>query len=779
MTEQKAADIRSRSMETEQEPEQDDLPLYMRPAEVKIVSANDLLNRCRLYLSETDCQTILRAYRYADEHHLGQFRKSGEPYITHPLAVASILASWHMDCVTIQAGLMHDVLEDTGVSKKEMAELFGIEVANVVDGVSKLDKLKFRSVQTAAAESFRKLLLAMAKDVRVILVKLADRVHNMRTLGIMRFEKRCRISRETLDIYVPIAHRLGMNHVFRELQELAFLNMHPVRYRVLHDAVLKTREKRKEILERILQETRRALPKAGIRARVLGRDKTLYGIYNTMRDKHIGFREALDIYGFRVIVKTREECYLTLGVLHALYKPVPGRFKDFIAIPKTNGYQSIHTTVIGPNGTPIEYQIRTEEMHRIAEYGILTHWLFNDDGASANEIQARTTAWLQSLLEIQRQSTDSSEFIENIKIDLFPDRIYVFTPKSKIISLPKRSTPIDFAYQIHTDVGNHAAACRINGVESELTQELHNGDMVEITTDPSATPRPEWVKAVGSGKARAEIRQFLRTMKFADSAKLGFDLLKKAGEDISLDIEQIPPAIWESIQKEMGASSRDEFLADLGLGKYVAEAVVNRLAVLMNTRESLEEGQSTVLQKTVEVTGNEGMAVTLASCCHPIPGDEIWGFMRPGKGLSIHRTECSHTVKGKASDPGRWMTAKWAAVPASARFRVPVDITAVNERATVAACITAAAEENSSIVGLTVDQGSGSTCYLHLMVMVHDRLHLARVIRRLSHVKDIQEVRRRTSEHFKGPAAEAAEGQKSSLTSQLNSEDLYADRSGQ
>lgn len=751
--------------------EQDELPLYMRPAEVKIVSANDLLNRCRLYLSEADCQTILRAYRYADEHHLGQFRKSGEPYITHPLAVASILASWHMDCVTIQAGLMHDVLEDTGVSKIEMAEQFGIEVANVVDGVSKLDKLKFKSIQDAAAESFRKLLLSMAKDVRVILVKLADRVHNMRTLGIMRYEKRCRISRETLDIYVPIAHRLGVNHVFRELQELAFLNMHPVRYRVLHDAVIKTRENRKTILERILQETRKALPKAGIKARVLGRDKTLYGIYNTMRDKHIGFREALDIYGFRVIVKTREECYLTLGVLHALYKPVPGRFKDFIAIPKANGYQGIHTTVVGPNGTPIEYQIRTEEMHRIAEYGILTHWLFNDDGASANEIQSRTTAWLQSLLEIQRQSTDSQEFFENIKVDIFPDRIYVFTPKSRIVSLPKRSTPIDFAYQIHTDVGNHACACRVNGEPAELTHELHNGDMVEIRTSPDALPRPEWVQAVGSGKARAEIRQFLRTMKFDDSVKLGHELLEKAASDISIDLKSIGEPVWNAIIREMGAANRKEFLADVGLGKYVAAAVANRFAALTQPAGTLEEGQSLV-QNTVEVSGNEGMAVTLATCCHPIPGDEIWGFMRPGKGLSIHRTECEHTQRGKSSDPGRWMSAKWATLAPSARFRVPLELTAVNERATVAACVTTVAQENSTIVGLSVDQGKGQTCYLHLMVQVHDKTHLAHVMRRLSQIKDVKQVTRRTTEHFRLPDASAkgADGRS------LNSEDLYAEK---
>lgn len=755
--------------------EQDELPLYMRPAEVKIVSANELLNRCRLYLSESDCQTILRAYRYADEHHLGQFRKSGEPYITHPLAVASILASWHMDCVTIQAGLMHDVLEDTGVSKIEMAELFGIEVANVVDGVSKLDKLKFKSVQDAAAESFRKLLLAMAKDVRVILVKLADRVHNMRTLGIMRFEKRCRISRETLEIYVPIAHRLGANHVFRELQELSFLNMHPIRYRVLHDAVIKTRENRKAILEKILHETRAMLPKAGIKARVLGRDKTLYGIYNTMRDKHIGFREALDIYGFRVIVKTREQCYLTLGALHALYKPVPGRFKDFIALPKSNGYQSIHTTVIGPNGTPIEYQIRTEEMHRIAEYGILTHWLFNDDGASANEIQSRTTAWLQSLLEIQRQSTDSAEFIENIKVDLFPDRIYVFTPKSKIVSLPKRSTPIDFAYQIHTDLGNHAAACRVNGEACELTQELKNGDMVEITTSPDAMPRPEWVQAVGSGKARAEIRQFLRTMKFDDSVRLGRQLLEKAGEDISVAILQADDAVWKAILREMGAAGRDEFLADVGLGKHVAAAVANRFAALQQAADTPEEGES-LLRKTVVVSGNEGVAVTLATCCHPIPGDDIWGFMRPGKGLSIHRTECEHTKKGKSSDPGRWMNAAWADLPPSARFRVPLELTATDERAAVAACVTSIAKENAAIVGISVDQGKGSACYLHIMVQVHDRQHLARVVRRLSQIEEVKQVVRRTTEHFALPKETDAEKPAGHILHKLNTEELYAEK---
>jgi len=431
-----------------------DLPLYTPVGKATAIATSaQLLARCRQYLSESDVSRIQAAFRYADDAHLGQFRKSGEPYITHPLAVATILAEWHLDAATICAGLMHDVLEDTGVAKIEMAEQFGIEVTEIVDGVSKLDKLRFSSNEIAQAESFRKMLLAMSRDVRVILVKLADRLHNLRTLGVMRPEKRRRIATETLEIYVPIAHRLGLNTVFRELQELSFFNQHPLRYEVLRKNLIASRGKRRAVLERILRETREALPKHHIVAQVQGRDKTIYGIYNRMRDTHASFSDVLDIYGFRVIVRTREECYLALCALHELYKPVHRRFKDFIAIPKANGYQSLHTTVIGPSGTPIEYQIRTEQMHRIDEMGILSHWLYND-GLDTSELQKMVAAWLQSLLEIQRTSADSSEFIENIKIDLFPDRVYVFTPKSKIISLPRGSCPVDFAYQIHTDIGN-------------------------------------------------------------------------------------------------------------------------------------------------------------------------------------------------------------------------------------------------------------------------------------------------------------------------------------
>ena len=438
-----------------------DLPLFSPVEKVtKVVTSSELLARCSQFLSKADVERVRQAFMYADDAHLGQFRKSGEPYITHPLAVANILAEWRLDSTTICAGLMHDVLEDTPVAKIEMVERFGVEVAELVDGVSKLDKLRFSSNEIAQAESFRKMLLAMSRDVRVIFVKLADRLHNLRTLGVMRPEKRRRIAKETLEIYVPIAHRLGLNTVFRELQELSFFNHYPRRYAILRENVILTRGNRKAVLERILRETRSALPKCGIIAQVQGRDKTIYGIYNRMRDTHASFSDVLDIYGFRVIVRTREECYLTLCALHQLYKPVHNRFKDFIAIPKANGYRSLHTTVIGPYGTPVEYQIRTEEMHRIDEMGILSHWIYNDS-MDTSGIQNMVKSWLQSLMEIQRTSADSSEFLENIKIDLFPDRVYVFTPRSKIVSLPQGSCPVDFAYQIHTDVGNKASAAAL------------------------------------------------------------------------------------------------------------------------------------------------------------------------------------------------------------------------------------------------------------------------------------------------------------------------------
>ena len=702
-----------------------DLPLYTPVGKATAIATSaQLLARCRQYLSESDVSRIQAAFRYADDAHLGQFRKSGEPYITHPLAVATILAEWHLDAATICAGLMHDVLEDTGVAKIEMAEQFGIEVTEIVDGVSKLDKLRFSSNEIAQAESFRKMLLAMSRDVRVILVKLADRLHNLRTLGVMRPEKRRRIATETLEIYVPIAHRLGLNTVFRELQELSFFNQHPLRYEVLRKNLIASRGKRRAVLERILRETREVLPKHHIVAQVQGRDKTIYGIYNRMRDTHASFSDVLDIYGFRVIVRTREECYLALCALHELYKPVHRRFKDFIAIPKANGYQSLHTTVIGPSGTPIEYQIRTEQMHRIDEMGILSHWLYND-GLDTSELQKMVAAWLQSLLEIQRTSADSSEFIENIKIDLFPDRVYVFTPKSKIISLPRGSCPVDFAYQIHTDIGNKTSGCRINGEEKPLTTELKNGDMVEILTADKAQPDPNWLNYVRSGRARAEIRQYLRTRDFKDSVALGETFLRKAAAEAGINFEMIPEEAWKTVVTENETKNRTALFANVGQGKLFAAAVVTRLVNFMRARE--KTAQSTA---AVSIRGTEGMAVQLATCCHPIPGDTIWGFMRKGHGLSVHRADCEHTVRGRNVDSERWMAADWKEdIASDARFPVPVELEVTDERAALAGVAAELAKAGSAIVGVNMNDNGKTDNKLRLMIQVKDRVHLLHVLR--------------------------------------------------
>ena len=702
-----------------------DLPLYTPVGKATAIATSaQLLARCRQYLSESDVSRIQAAFRYADDAHLGQFRKSGEPYITHPLAVATILAEWHLDAATICAGLMHDVLEDTGVAKIEMAEQFGIEVTEIVDGVSKLDKLRFSSNEIAQAESFRKMLLAMSRDVRVILVKLADRLHNLRTLGVMRPEKRRRIATETLEIYVPIAHRLGLNTVFRELQELSFFNQHPLRYEVLRKNLIASRGKRRAVLERILRETREVLPKHHIVAQVQGRDKTIYGIYNRMRDTHASFSDVLDIYGFRVIVRTREECYLALCALHELYKPVHRRFKDFIAIPKANGYQSLHTTVIGPSGTPIEYQIRTEQMHRIDEMGILSHWLYND-GLDTSELQKMVAAWLQSLLEIQRTSADSSEFIENIKIDLFPDRVYVFTPKSKIISLPRGSCPVDFAYQIHTDIGNKTSGCRINGEEKPLTTELKNGDMVEILTADKAQPDPNWLNYVRSGRARAEIRQYLRTRDFKDSVALGETFLRKAAAEAGINFEMIPEEAWKTVVTENETKNRTALFADVGQGKLFAAAVVTRLVNFMRARE--KTAQSTA---AVSIRGTEGMAVQLATCCHPIPGDTIWGFMRKGHGLSVHRADCEHTVRGRKVDSERWMAADWKEdIASDARFPVPVELEVTDERSALAGVAAELAKAGSAIVGVNMNDNGKTDNELRLMIQVKDRVHLLHVLR--------------------------------------------------
>ena len=721
-----------------------DLPLYTPMVKQETVAtSSELLTRCRQYLSESDVRRIQSAFRYADDAHLGQFRKTGEPYITHPLAVATILAEWHLDAVTVCAGLMHDVLEDTGVAKIEMAAQFGVEVTEIVDGVSKLDKLKFSSNEIAQAESFRKMLLAMSRDVRVILVKLADRIHNLRTLGIMRPEKRRRIATETLEIYVPIAHRLGLNHVFRELQELSFYNKYPRRYEILSHNVIATRGKRRKILERILRETREALPKHGITCQVLGRDRTIYGIYNRMKETHASFSDVLDIYGFRVIVRTKEECYLALCAIHELYKPVHRRFKDFIAIPKANGYQSLHTTVIGPSGTPIEYQIRTEQMNRIDEMGLLSHWLYNNDGMDTTEIQKLVSAWLQSLLDIQRTSSDSSEFIENIKIDLFPDRIYVFTPKSKTISLPQGACAVDFAYQIHTDIGNKTCGCRINGEEKPLTSELKNGDMVEILTSETAHPDPQWLNYVRSGRARAEIRQYLRNRNFSESVTLGEELLRTAADDAGISLESIPEAVWTTVVKNAGCENKTALYADVGLGKQFAAAIMAKIA-----QSLLEKKAADVSATGTLIEGTAGITVQLANCCHPVPGDTVWGFMRKGHGLSVHRADCEHTKHGRANDAERWSEVRWCKNrPADAHFPVPVELTVTDKLCALPAVAAELAQEGSSIIGVAMtDEKKGTKLEEHelsLVIQVRDKMHLVHTLLQLKQLPMVTAVARK------------------------------------
>ena len=494
----------------------------------RVASIAQLSAKLGEYLTPDELKQVKQAYRFSDEKHLGQMRVSGEPYISHPIAVAEICADWKLDAQAIMAALLHDVMEDQDVHKDELIEHFGAQVATLVDGLSKLDKLEFQSQIEVQAENFRKMLLAMARDVRVILVKLADRLHNMRTLGAMAAEKRRRIARETMEVYVPIAHRLGLNNIYRELQDLAFSHLYPLRYKTLSKAVKAARGNRREVVSKILDAVNSTLAAAAIPSQVYGREKTLYGIYRKMRNKHLSFSQVLDVYGFRVVVDSFANCYVALGTLHAMYKPMPGKFKDYIAIPKLNGYQSLHTTLIGPYGTPVEFQIRTQEMHRVAESGVAAHWLYKNEDGGLTDLQQRTHAWLQSLLDIQKQTGDSAEFLEHVKVDLFPDSVYVFTPKSEIIALPRGATALDFAYNIHTDVGDQTIAAKINHEQSALRTELRNGDIVEIITSPSSRPTPTWLSFVRTGKARSAIRHHLRTVNLSESLDLGKRLLTQA-----------------------------------------------------------------------------------------------------------------------------------------------------------------------------------------------------------------------------------------------------------
>ena len=688
------------------------------------------------YLKQADVARLADAYRFSEAAHKGQTRQSGDPYISHPLAVAEILAGWHLDGQALMAALLHDVMEDTSVTKAEISETFGKPVAELVDGLSKLDKIEFQSAEDAQAENFRKMLLAMARDVRVILIKLADRLHNMRTLDAVPPAKRRRVARETMEIYAPIANRLGLNTLFHELQELAFSHLYPLRYRVLSKATKAARGNRREVVGKIEVAIKAKLAEAGIAATVFGREKHLYSIYRKMIEKHLSFSEVHDIYGFRVIVKDVPTCYLALGTLHGLYKPVPGKFKDYIAIPKGNGYRSLHTALIGPYGVPVEAQIRTEQMHRLAEAGVASHWMYKDDAESLTELQKQTHQWLQSLLEIQNQSGDPHEFLEHVKVDLFPDEVYVFTPKGRILSLPRGATAVDFAYLVHTDIGNRCVAAKVNGELVPLRTELRNGDRVEIITASHAKPNPAWLQYVRTGKARANIRHFLKTMQYGESASLGERLLEQALKALGSSLGEIDDANWERVNRETVGRTKQELLADIGLGKQLPAVVARRL---LKRAETAQEVKGKAAQ--VVIRGTEGMAVQIATCCRPIPGDAIVGSMKKGQGLVVHNAECRQIERSRKNEPDQWIDVEWD--PAGTRlYQTAIRAMVTNQRGVLAKVASEIADSRSNIDSISMEADRSVYTNMLLVVEVSNRQHLARVMRALRRLPDVKKLAR-------------------------------------
>ncbi len=690
------------------------------------------------YLKPTDVARLAEAYRFSGAAHAGQRRQSGEAYISHPLAVAEILAGWRLDGQALVAALLHDVMEDTSVTKAEISDTFGKPVADLVDGVSKLDKIEFQSAEDAQAENFRKMLLAMARDVRVILIKLADRLHNMRTLAAVAPAKRRRVARETMEIYAPIANRLGLNALFHELQELAFSHTHPMRYRVLSKATRAARGNRREVVGKIESSIKARLAEAGIAAAISGREKHIYSIYRKMIEKHLSFSEVHDIYGFRVVVKDRPSCYLALGTLHALYKPVPGKFKDYIAIPKANGYQSLHTALIGPYGVPVEIQLRTEEMHRLAEAGVASHWMYKSDVVSLSDLQKNTHQWLQSLLEIQSQSGDSHEFLEHVKVDLFPDEVYVFTPKGRIMSLPRGATAVDFAYAVHTDIGNKCVAAKVNGELVALRTELRNGDRIEIITTGYAKPNPAWLQYVRTAKARANIRHFLKTMQYDESAALGERLLDQALKAAGHAASEIDAESWERMVRDSGARSRQEVLADLGLGRRLPALVARRL-LRKTERDEAKSGSPRVAGASIVIRGTEGMAVQLASCCRPIPGDAIVGSMKKGQGLVVHTAECKQAARSRRIEPEQWLDVEWDR-KTSRLFLAALRVTVTNQRGVLAKVASEIAEAGSNIDSISMEEDRSIFTTMLFVIEVGNREHLARVMRALRRLPEVEKL---------------------------------------
>ncbi|HYJ98233.1 MAG TPA: bifunctional (p)ppGpp synthetase/guanosine-3',5'-bis(diphosphate) 3'-pyrophosphohydrolase [Burkholderiaceae bacterium] len=724
-----------------------------KPQAASFAALHDKLS----YLGKPELKLIREAYKFADEAHLGQFRASGEPYITHPIAVAGLVADWRLDAQAVMAALMHDAMEDCGITKPELIERFGAPTADLVDGLTKLDKLQFSTREEGQAESFRKMLLAMARDVRVILIKLADRLHNMRTVQAIAPDRRQRMARETLEIYAPIAHRLGLNQTFRELQELSFGCLHPWRHVALGKALQRARGHRRDIVERVEQDVMRAFAAAKIKVQVGGREKTVYSIYRKMREKHTSFAQVSDIFGFRIVVGSLNECYLALGVLHQLYKPVPGRFKDYIAIPKLNGYQSLHTTLVSPLGTSVEFQIRTGPMHAVAESGIAAHWLYKTKDKDTDEAQRLGTMWLQSLLDIQDETRDAAEFLEHVKIDLVPDAVYVFTPKSRILSLPRGATPVDFAYAIHSDVGDHTVAARVNNEPVALRTELRSGDVVEVVTAPGARPNPAWLNFVRTGRARSKIRHHLKTMELEESRALGEKLLAQAlrAEGLQLppngDDEPAGNALWQQLIRWSGNRTRGELLTDIAIGKKIASIVAKRLSQMMGEQGARPDAVTLTLGRyasddavpshgLVVVDGSEGASLQLATCCRPIPGDDIVGYLGRGEALLVHTAECHAAKRLAERDPERWMGVEWAEEP-TRTFETEITVLVRNGQGVLAQVASAVSAAQADITHIDMGEDRASeTTELRLLVTVRDRLHLADALRTIRRCPPVQRV---------------------------------------
>jgi guanosine-3',5'-bis(diphosphate) 3'-pyrophosphohydrolase len=700
-----------------------------------VIEFEELRNELKNYLEEAQVQEIEQAFLLAKKAHEGQKRHTGEPYITHPVAVTRILADMRMDPQTIMAALLHDVVEDTQVTNEDIENAFGKEVADLVDGVTKLTQIEFETRAHAQAENFRKMVMAMAKDIRVILVKLADRLHNMRTISSLPPKKRRRIAVETLEIFAPIANRLGM-HAFRvEFEDLGFAALYPMRFRILKEAVAKARGNRQEILELIDKEIRNNLKKTNIPIRSLtGREKHLYSIYKKMQEKHLPFSEVMDVYGFRVIVDKIDTCYRVLGALHNLYKPLTQRFKDYIAIPKANGYQSLHTTLFGPYGVPIEVQIRTDELHKMAEYGISAHWLYKTEKPMFSDAQLRAKEWLKGVLEMHKSSKNSLEFIENVKIDLFPDEVYVFTPKGSIMELPAGATAVDFAYAIHSDIGNSCVAAKLDRRLSPLSTPLTNGQQIEIITAPGARPNPAWLNFVVTGKARSNIKHFLKKQQREESIELGKRLVEKSLMSFNLSLEKISESHLREIVHAAKLDSINHFFEEVGLGNRTALLAAKQLAKLSTAPEktTLIEDHST---QPLAIKGTEGIVINYAKCCRPIPGDHIVGILEAGHGVSVHIDHCPVIEKFRQF-PEKFVPLRWEE-KVYGDFLVDLRVEILNQRGSLAGLALAISEAESNIENINAEEIDGRFFSVNLTLTVHNRFHLSKVLRKIRRAKNV------------------------------------------